>query len=703
LRAANEAARGQQEAIAGQAAQFVATARNATDLSSSAKLRLAVAAFDMASTPTTQGFLLDAILDDPGLRASRDLRVQVIGKAPISATGGVLLALDGNVLGKVFDAATLEPLLRRSYSPAPSAAVRNGDRLLGVVTTDRAAKSMHVVDLQSGDVVGPPEELVGRASQVALSPDGTRLAVPSDGDSGDGVLSIYDVTSGRRLATLEALGGSTVRRVVFSPNGEFVLGTVDDADARLWETETGEQVWNFTGGPDGSSAVTRIAMSPAGTTVAIGRESGSVELWNASSGSWEPFGLQSPHFGPITSVDFDAAGERLVSTSADGQTVVWNTRAGRIVAGPLSFDDTGDAVSYFRPGSPSVVVTIGAGGQTWEWDLARDNGLATIRSGASLALTAPDSPDGSLILSSPEGWAIGDPLADSSASVRLSSTGATPRGIAASRDGSRVVVVVDDTRPGRVELHDADDGALVTTFEAPALFDGDLRAGTIALDRRGTKVAYQSADRRITIVDADGTTLDQITLDEGRRRLQSLDLSPDGSELIVSTDDGVAIWYDLEGVDAGLLTGVGTGFDGQFVGDDRVAFVGRDGAQIVEPRSGRVIRTFPVDENAVRLGIDPSGRLLATTDSSGTIQLWDADGAGRIGGALPNPDAAASTPIRFSADGHHLIAFGRTNTALFTTWVDDWPAVGCSLIADETTPEDVSSLLPSVDIEDPCS
>jgi hypothetical protein len=123
----------------------------------------------------------------------------------------------------------------------------------------------------------------------------------------------------------------------------------------------------------------------------------------------------------------------------------------------------------------------------------------------------------------------------------------------------------------------------------------------------------------------------------------------------------------------------------------------------VEPRSGRVIRTFPVDENAVRLGIDPSGRLLATTDSSGTIQLWDADGAGRIGGALPNPDAAASTPIRFSADGHHLIAFGRTNTALFTTWVDDWPAVGCSLIADETTPEDVSSLLPSVDIEDPCS
>ena len=167
-------------------------------------------------------------------------------------------------------------------------------------------------------------------------------------------------------------------------------------------------------------------------------------------------------------------------------------------------------------------------------------------------------------------------------------------------------------------------------------------------------------------------------------------------------DDGVAIWYDLTGIEAGLLTNSGAGFDGQFVDDERVAFVGAAGAQVVDPRQGRVIRVFPVDKTAVRLGVDPKGRLLATTDDSGTIQLWDADRVGRIGGALPNPDVDAPTPIRFSADGRYLVAFGRASTTWFAAWIDDWPVVGCSLAEDEVTQEEVSSLLRLVDIEDPC-
>ena len=71
------------------------------------------------------------------------------------------------------------------------------------------------------------------------------------------------------------------------------------------------------------------------------------------------------------------------------------------------------------------------------------------------------------------------------------------------------------------------------------------------------------------------------------RLLQTLDLSDEGDQLVVSTDGGMAIWYDLEGIDAWQIAEPGTGFDAQFVEGDRVAVVGSDGARIMDPRTRR--------------------------------------------------------------------------------------------------------------------
>ena len=75
----------------------------------------------------------------------------------------------------------------------------------------------------------------------------------------------------------------------------------------------------------------------------------------------------------------------------------------------------------------------------------------------------------------------------------------------------------------------------------------------VALDRHGTRVAFQSADQRIEVVDDDGTIGDPIGLAPTRHNLQALDLSDDGSELVVSTSAGEAIWYDVDGLPAAII------------------------------------------------------------------------------------------------------------------------------------------------------
>ena len=204
VRAAGDAGRRRDEAVG---SQIVAMVRDAPDLSPSARLLLAAAADGVASTPATQGLLLDSIVDDLGLTPRGPLGADLAGDAPISSNGGVLVGIDDNTLGMVFDASTLEPLLRRSIRPAPSAVVRAGDRLVAL-TAAATTGALEVVDLTSGDVLGPPGGLSGRAAGVALAPDATRIAVASrgDGDAND-VLSVYDVASGEQVSSATVEGG----------------------------------------------------------------------------------------------------------------------------------------------------------------------------------------------------------------------------------------------------------------------------------------------------------------------------------------------------------------------------------------------------------------------------------------------------------------------------------------------------------------
>jgi WD40 repeat protein len=318
--------------------------------------------------------------------------------------------------------------------------------------------------------------------------------------------------------------------------------------------------------------------------------------------------------------------------------------------------------------------------------------------GVNLAATVSASPQTRVLVSSPEGATVYDLPNAAPRQVRIDSRG-TIHGVAASGDGKRFVVVY---RFGSLELRDTASGALVTPFDQQvdvfSIGHGlpERREVMVALDRGGTRVAFQAYDDRIYVVDDEGTTVKTINLSSRGVDLEALDLSDDGSELIISTSAGEAIWYDVDGSDSKTIAPLGSGFEAQFVPGDRVAVVGKSGAQIIDLRSSPTTKSLALGIDATRLAVDSTGRLLATADAMGSIQLWDANLVVRIGEPLHIRNVSSPVPIRFSVDGHYLVVSGLEST----TWVDvsvaDWPHLACSLVTEKLSPDERARYLGSV-------
>ena len=118
-------------------------------------------------------------------------------------------------------------------------------------------------------------ETDGRPVDVQFNLDGTQLI---SGDH-DNVVRVRDIESWDVL--LEMHGHSApIRHVRVSMDGRYVLSAGDDGGARLWSLETGDLLRYFPG--HDSRIVTAVAISPDGSSVAIGSADGSVILTSTS-------------------------------------------------------------------------------------------------------------------------------------------------------------------------------------------------------------------------------------------------------------------------------------------------------------------------------------------------------------------------------------------------------------------------------------
>jgi WD40 repeat protein len=463
---------------------------------------------------------------------------------------------------------------------------------------------------------------------VAFSPDGTTLAVgsgrPGTATSGDGVVRLWEVATGRQSGVLEA-GSQPVLAVAFSHDGNIVAGGSRNGFVLLWDVTTHQPV----GRPlrAGTGPVTSLAFSPRGSILAVGGTGGIVRLWDVTSR--RPVGGPLTGVsGAVTSVAFSRDGATVAAGGADGTARLWHVASHQPVGRPLRAGAGRVNSVAFSPRG-SILAVGGTGGIVRLWNVTSRRPVGGPLTGVSGAVTSVAfSRDGKVLATGgKDGTArlwdvathepVGGPLTGHTGAVTS---------VAFSPDGKTLATGSSD---GTVRLWDVATGGLTG-----GPLTGHTGAVTsVAFSRDGKILATGSKDGTARLWDVATQQPIGGPLTGHAGPVTSIAFSPDGKTLATGSSDGTVRLWD-------------------------VASHQRIGRALGIPQS-------PVTSVA----FSPDGAILATASSktpahqsfynpTGPVWLWNVATQQPIGGALPGTTGPV-TSVAFRPDGK-LLAAGTT-------------------------------------------
>ncbi len=234
---------------------------------------------------------------------------------------------------------------------------------------------------------------------VAISPDGTTLAISShnyERSTGEGKthLTLWNLQTGKMRRTLlrgtaaesfgaseqepqNSLTGTFARAIAFSPDGQMVAAGFSDKTVKVWEVETGAEIYNLSGHLYGVHAV---AFSPDGQTLASGSSDSTVKVWDLYSGRL--IRTLTGHSGRVAALAFSPDSTTLASGSSDKTINLWDLGNGRLIrrlnngggVGSLTFAANGQRLAStcdytcFTQSSNSGNIQ---GVKLWDWRTGR--------------------------------------------------------------------------------------------------------------------------------------------------------------------------------------------------------------------------------------------------------------------------------------------------------------------------------------------
>ncbi len=458
-------------------------------------------------------------------------------------------------------------------------------------------------DLAEGTLVRTVQ--TGRASKMAVSPDGGRIA------TGDrrGALAVWDVETGERTG-LATYHSEWITALAFSVDGRRLVSCGDDKRAALWDAETGARLAELEGLADEGLAAAWDGEGKLVATASDSRAEAKIALWDTATGEL----LRSFEPQEVTCLALSPDG-RWLGAGRDKTAVVYDIGTGQPVHVLQGYEKEVRQVVFGPDSRALAVVTSEPVLRVWD----ATNG-EVIRSWEQLDLpvsTVAFTPDGQGLVT--YDWTRKTSVLDLATGDRQEGkeiSGTLP--IALSSDGStlvcgaqQAVVFSDQTGEGVVrELE-----GLMPTIEC------------MAVTGKARKVVAGTGDGSVIVWDAQ--TGQRVRTDQASEsHVAALAFSPDGRRLVTGADDCTTIIWDTEtGGELRRLQRRRAGVFGVALNSDgsRLVVAGADGAlHLWDATTGRHAWVNAPAEALGSVVMSPDGKTIAASGSEGRIVLYGA-------------------------------------------------------------------------------
>jgi len=513
------------------------------------------------------------------------------------------------------------------------------DRQLQVPAGATFLRVRHLATRESPALV---RDLAGHSGSVqacAVTADGRRVVSASS----DHTLKVWDLDSGRELATLQG-HAFFVTACAVTPDGARVVSASYDHTLKVWDLERGRELATLQGHAD---IVTACAVTPDGRRVVSASFDRTLKVWDLERGR-ELATLQG-HAHWVTACAVTPDGRRVVSASFDKTLKVWDRETGRELATLQGHADRVTACAVTPDGGRVVSASYDKTLKVWGFDSGHE--LASLQGHAGYVTACAVTPDGRRVISASEDktlkiWNLesGRELATLQGHAeRINACAVMP-------DGRRVVSASADKT---LKVWDLDSGR-----EQAALQGHAERMNACAVTPDGRRVISASADETLKVWDLESGR-ELTTLQGHAHWVTACALTPDGARVVsASFDQTLKVWDLNSGRELATLQGHA----------DRVTAcaVTPDGRRVVSASYDQTLKVWDLDsgrELAILQGhadivtacaVRPDGRRVVSASEDQTLKVWDLDSGHELATLQGHVDIVTACAV--TPDGRRVVS-----------------------------------------------